>query len=248
MAPALSLERGSVDVWLATVPPGSASQLPRLADFLSWDEQQRLGRFALEAPRLQYLTTRAMLRETLSRYADVDPRSWAFSASAYGKPRIAAPSIDGEMHFNLSHCDGLVAIAVARLEDIGIDVEDVARPLDIDRLAPFVFADAECAALAAAPVGERRAHFFAYWTLKEAYVKARGMGLSLDVKGCAFELVEPHPLVTFNARCPDVPSRWRFWRYSVAPRFALALAAPADTREVRLRRIAPERRDAMAAR
>jgi 4'-phosphopantetheinyl transferase len=242
----LPLERGSVDVWLANIPPESACQLALLTDVLSWDERQRLGRFVLEAPRLQYLTARALLRKTLSKYADVNPRSWIFSVNAFGKPRIAAPVIDNELHFNLSHCDGLVAIAIARTEDVGIDVENVARGLDIDRLAPFVFADDESAALAGVPVGNRREHFFAYWTLKEAYVKARGMGLSLDLRGCAFKLVEPNPLVTFKARCPDVSSRWRFWRYSVAPRFALALAAPSDTREVRLRWIVLERQVAMA--
>lgn len=246
MTRTLSLEQGSVNIWLASFGTESASQLPQLIDVLSRDEQQKLGRFTLEAPRLQYLTARAMLRTTLSRYADVDPRSWIFAANAYGRPRIAAPAVDGNLHFNVSHCDGLVAIAVARTEDIGIDVENVTRRLDIDRLAPFVFADAECAALATVPAADRRDHFFAYWTLKEAYVKARGMGLSLDLKGCAFELADPHPLVTFNARCPDASSRWRFWRYSLVPRFALALAAPSDTREVRLHGIVPQRQAAMA--
>lgn len=232
----LALELGAVDIWLVGAEPHSTTELLYLRDLLSCDEQRRLEQFLVEAPRQQYLIARATLRMTLSKYSNVAPRAWRFATNRYGRPRIDAPLLTDQLYFNVSHCDGLIAIAVARTADIGIDVENVARRLDTDLLAPAVFTETECAALAAAPNEDRRKLFFALWTLKEAYIKARGMGLSIDLAGFEFKIAEPHPLVRFNFRCPDVSEKWRFWHYFLDSKFSLALAAPQSTREVRFRR------------
>lgn len=239
MAGLLALEPGAVDVWLVDPEPQSALELLYLRDLLSCDERRRLERFVVEAPRLRYLISRATLRTTLSQYSNVAPRAWRFATNRYGKPRIDAPFLGDQLYFNVSHCEGLIGIAVARTEDIGIDVENVGRRLDTGLLAPAVFTETERAALAAASDEHRRKLFFTFWTLKEAYIKARGMGLSIDLAGFEFKIAEPHPLVRFNFRCPDDSAKWRFWHYFLEPQFSLALAAPQSTRDVRLRRTVP---------
>lgn len=238
--PVLPLKSGSVDIWMARVLPDTAAHVREFQYLLSFDERQRLGKFVAEAPRMQYLTARAALRLTLSRYAHIAPQAWTFTANSYGKPRIAAPRLADPLHFNVSHCDGQVAIAVSRHHDIGVDVENVTRRLDIDQLAPAVLAQAECDALARAPETERQRLFFTFWTLKEAYVKARGMGLSLNLKGFAFETCRTHPHVSFNELCPDVASRWSFRSYAVGQNFALALAAPSSAANVQLHHFAAQ--------
>jgi 4'-phosphopantetheinyl transferase len=154
--------------------------------------------------------------------------------NAYGRPHVEAPASGRDLHFNLSHADGLVALAVAGEREIGVDVENVTRGLDLDRLAPYAFAAAEADAFAQAAETEKRSVFFAFWTLKEAYIKARGMGLSLGLDGFAFGIDAAEPAVAFSDKCPDDPARWRFWRFSPTPRHALALAASASVTEVRV--------------
>jgi 4'-phosphopantetheinyl transferase len=204
------------------------------------DDEERAvhARFLVEPPRRLYLAAHALVRLTLSRYAEVEPRAWRFARNAYGRPHVAGPMAGRGLHFNLSHTTGLVALAVAATEDVGIDVENTARTLDHDRLAPSVFAPAELAALRriADPVA-RRTRFFVLWTLKEAYIKARGMGLSLPLDGFSFDLDGPEPTIAFAASCPDDPARWRFRYDAPTPTHRLALAVPAATDEIRLFRV-----------
>jgi 4'-phosphopantetheinyl transferase len=129
-----------------------------------------------------------------------------------------------------------VALAVTKGLEIGVDVENVTRNLDVSQLAPSVFAPAEVAALKQTAELDRPDVFFSFWTLKEAYIKARGMGLSLKLDGFAFDLSGTHPRVSFNDRCPDDPSRWQFRRYLPTATHALAVAvsAPEDAVDVRL--------------
>jgi 4'-phosphopantetheinyl transferase len=185
---------------------------------------------------LQHLVARALLRTTLSRYVDVKPAHWQFDTNAYGRPHVAAPAFACDLRFNLSHTDGLVALAVAKGFEVGVDVENISRCLDVLELAPSVFAPAEVAALKQAAEPDRPGVFFTFWTLKEAYIKARGMGLSLKLDGFAFDLSGKYPRVSFNQRCPDDSSRWQFRRYLPTATHALAVAvsAPESTLDVRL--------------
>jgi 4'-phosphopantetheinyl transferase len=227
---------GQVDVWLAAPDQISADDLRSYERLMSADEHARWTRFVVPKPRLQHLVARALLRTTLSRYVDVAPRQWQFGTNAYGRPHVAAPTLACDLRFNISHTDGLVALAVTKGLEIGVDVENVTRSRDVSQLAPSVFAPAEVAALERTSELDRPDVFFAFWTLKEAYIKARGMGLSLKLDGFAFDLSGPHPRVSFNDRCPDDASRWQFRRYRPTATHALAVAvsAPEDVVDVRL--------------
>jgi 4'-phosphopantetheinyl transferase len=227
---ALRIETGVVDVRLTAMADVGAALKERYAALLDTDEQARWRRFRVDGARDQYLIGRALLRTTLSRHADVAPTAWRFETNAYGCPFVAAPVACRDLRFNLSHTDGLVACAVTRRGEVGIDVENTDREVDPLALAPTVFAPAEIADLAAMPAAGQRERFFSYWTLKESYIKARGMGLSLPLDGFWFDLGSGAPRIRFAATCPDRPGRWHFEQHQPTPHHKLALAVSTAAR------------------
>ena len=235
---ALRLEEGQVDIWLTSLYGAGGELQLAYQQLLSEPERARWKRFVARDAQLQYLVSRALVRSTLSRYAEVSEHAWEFETNQYGRPHVARPQAARNILFNLSNTTGLVVCAVAKDCEIGIDVENVMRVLDIDALAPAVFAPAELADVRQCPPGERRDRFFSYWTLKEAYIKGRGMGLSLPLDAFWFDLNGLFPRLNVTDRCPDRPERWRFHVCIPTPehRMAIAIAAPSGAEPfIRLR-------------
>lgn len=229
-----TLRPGCIDLWLIDPGAPTTEDEGRWLALLSPDERAKYERFVVQPARWLHLVARALLRTTLARYVRVAPEDWTFGVNAHGRPHVEGPPAGRGLHFNLSHTDGLVALAVADEREVGVDVEKITRRIEIDRLAPAVFAKPEQDTLAHAAEAEKCSVFFALWTLKEAYIKARGMGLSLGLDGFAFDLHRPEPSIAFTKRCPDDAGRWRFWRLAPTPAHRLALAAPATTQELRV--------------
>jgi 4'-phosphopantetheinyl transferase len=220
----LPLDEDGVDVWLTALGAGERDLLSSYVRLLSAAERERWQRFLVRGAADQYLTGRALLRTTLSRYAPVPEDAWVFETNAYGCPYVAEPAALRDLRFNLSHTEGLVACAVTRRGEVGVDVENTGRAIDPLALAPAVFAAPEVRDVAATAPEARRQRFFAFWTLKEAYIKARGMGISLALDGFWFELDGAAPRIHFSDRCPDREDRWHAWRWQPTPSHALALA------------------------
>lgn len=148
---------------------------------LSRDEQARAQRYKLAKDRILYQAAHHFLRTTLSRYAELAPIAWYYSHNPYGKPAVANPGYT-RLQFNLSHTRGLIGCAVSLDRAVGIDVES-ARPLsDLISLSRDVYVGPELDDVLAHSGDAQRARFYTYWTLKEAYIKARGMGLSLPLQ------------------------------------------------------------------
>jgi 4'-phosphopantetheinyl transferase len=147
------------------------------------------------------------------------PADWAFDTGVRGKPRVSG--VPGP-HFNISHCDGLVACAVSCAVDIGVDVECLERSAPLE-LAGRYFAVAECALLSAMREAERPLGFFRLWTLKEAYIKATGLGLSQTLGDFSIGF---DPLrVSFADPALGNSAAWQFRQTTVGPeRHVLALA------------------------
>jgi 4'-phosphopantetheinyl transferase len=186
-------------------------------------ERVRWQRFRFEKHRHQFLVSHALVRVTLSRYAPVPPAAWRFVMNAYGRPEIVgAPSW---LRFNLSHTDGMAICAVALDTEVGADVEDSERSGQTVEIAESFFAPSEVAALRALPAERQRERFFDYWTLKEAYIKARGAGLSLPLDQFAFHL-EPgrSPRISFDPRMVDDPESWLFVQLRFSERHPAAVA------------------------
>jgi 4'-phosphopantetheinyl transferase len=221
----LSLGSTDVDLWYALTSAAADSELlGRYRELLPEDERASERRFALEKDRQRWLIARALLRTVLSCYAERDPRRWVFVRSALGKPRLAEP-VDVPLSFNLSHTGGMVACAVASGHELGVDAEDTTRRLDYLALARRFFAPAEVAAIEGAAPAEQPAAFYRFWTLKEAYLKARGLGLSAPLGGFAFTLCgDRPPAVFFTNEDEDDPAAWQFAQIRLHEKYQLALA------------------------
>ena len=208
---------------------------PRLLALLPAEEQARAERFHFRRDWESYTAAHALLRGTLSLLAAeaglrVAPAEWRFSIGDHGKPEPVLPAGSPPFRVNLSHTRGLAAVAVALDREIGVDVEWLDRTnLTVD-LADRFFAPAECAQLAGLDAEAEKDALFAFWTLKEAYIKAVGMGLALPLGAFAYTL---DPLsIAFDERIQDDPQRWFFRRLRPTQGHVLGLA---------LRHEAPER-------
>jgi 4'-phosphopantetheinyl transferase len=224
-APPLTLRHDEVHLWV--VEPERVTD-PRLLKaylaLLDEREQERRQRFRFEKHQHQFLVSHALVRVTLSRYAQVPPQTWRFSTNTYGRPALTGEALPG-LRFNLSHTDGMAVCAVALDTDVGADVEYSGRQGQTVELADSFFAPSEVAALRALPPERQRERFFEYWTLKESYIKARGMGLSLPLDQFAFHL-EPGqpPRISFDPRLVDEPASWRFVQLQLSQGHPAAVA------------------------
>jgi 4'-phosphopantetheinyl transferase len=225
------------------VDPANPEALARADGYralLSTDEHERMARFVFERDRRQFLLTRALVRTTLSRYASLAPADWRFMANVHGRPEILdRPAGVPDLRFNLSHTDGLIACAVTIGREVGVDVEHIGRRLTHDVAGRF-FAPREVRDLHALPTDEQARVFFDYWTLKEAYIKARGFGLALPLADFAFVLGDS-PRITFEPSLKDDPATWQFAQAWPTPHHRLGLAVRRDGADlpVRIRVVVP---------
>lgn len=203
--PLLPLAAGQVELWILREEDAARASLQqRLHRLLAPDEQQRETQLRLPADRLRFIAGRALLRWALSRYVARAPQDWRFVANTYGRPELA--EADGEMlSFNLSHTAGMIVCAVARDVQVGADVEDTLRPIAALTLASRFFTPAETRALQWAPAHQQQTRFYAYWTLKEAIVKAHGFGLALSLQSYEFTLPDHEGVaVGFQVRTAEM--------------------------------------------
>ncbi|QYF92981.1 4'-phosphopantetheinyl transferase superfamily protein [Massilia sp. PAMC28688] len=217
-----------IDLWLTWYDDAHSPSLQAaMRLLLNEAERAQEVRFHFADDRLRYLVTRAMVRTVLSRYAAVAPAAWEFVANAYGRPELAAHHGAAALRFNISHTRGLIVLAVSTGRELGVDVEYLAARSVAAGIAEHFFSPREVAALAALPAAQQQSRFFEYWTFKEAYIKARGMGLSLPLDRFGFDLSRPGAVQPFfDQGCDDgEPQRWCFWQAQPAPGYLLALCA-----------------------
>lgn len=219
----------TVDLWY-TVPEtiAEAALLERYAGLLSAEERQRHARFAFARDRHRFLVSRALLRSVLSHYAPVEPGAWAFRAGTFGKPELAEPAA-GLLAFNLSHTEGLALCAVARAGQLGVDAEHIDPRRARLELARRYFAPAETALLEAASPECRAELFFRLWTLKEAFLKARGTGLATGLDSFAIELSDTQrPQVRLCGplalQAAEAPACWQFAEIRLAGQHQVGVA------------------------
>jgi 4'-phosphopantetheinyl transferase len=222
----LPLTADEVHIWYAYCDQvAEAGLLRHYETLLSADESLRHRRFLFAEHRHQFLISHTLLRKALSHYVDVAPAAWVFAANAHGKPEIAGPTGMLPLCFNLSHTRGLAVVAVTLSSEIGVDVENVqCREVGLE-LAERYFAADEVACLRRLQGAERKSLFFEYWTLKEAYLKARGLGLSLPLDAFAYSLTEGRPpQVSFSPPIVDDRADWQFVQLVLPPCYKVAVA------------------------
>jgi 4'-phosphopantetheinyl transferase len=224
MIPELPTAGEQVHVWL--VDPTNITDpalLDRYHALLTREEHTKWQRYRFDKDKHQHLVTRALIRDTLSRYEpQVAPADWRFESNQHGKPAIANP-LAQPLFFNLSHTQNLAALAVTRLAAVGVDVEKIKPVEQVRGLAERCFADSEIQYVFSGEKSALMWRFFKLWTLKEAYIKARGCGLSLSLQSVVFA-PQAHPLEVDFDPSHDHPSEWSFRNWEVGSDHLLSLA------------------------
>jgi 4'-phosphopantetheinyl transferase len=219
------LLENQVDVWWARLTDEWDSRLfHSYRQLLTPEETERYGRFVFENDQRQFLVTRALERDVLSRYLGVEPAALGFTRNEYGKPALAEPS-GCPITYSLSHTQGLSVCAVAFKQMIGVDVESFQRTPSHQDIAKRFFAASENAFLHNVDEARKCTEFLKLWTLKEAFIKARGLGLSIPLNSFEIKMYPDRPpSVSFSDGIHGHEADWRFLQIRVERAFHTAIA------------------------
>jgi 4'-phosphopantetheinyl transferase len=211
-----------VRVWtMATAGLDEAAVAPWMAQFDA-SERARAARFVFAPGRIAFVAAHALARAALAGAGGASPAAFGFAAGAYGKPQARLGGRAVNLAFNLSHTDGMVGVALARQADLplGFDLEPLCRhaPLEVARLC---FTAVEMAWLESLPPADRAEGFFRLWTLKEAFIKATGKGLSQDLFSFWFKVFPP--VIEFGPGLDERREDWTFEQRLLPGGFLAAL-------------------------
>jgi 4'-phosphopantetheinyl transferase len=220
----LVLEPREVHIWRASLNPSTAHlQLPYYS--LAADELSRAERFYFDRDRWHYVIARAVLRAILSRYLEIAPDQLRFSYGPHGKPALSLEPSQNQINFNVAHSHGLALYAITRGRRIGVDLEYIRHDIASEEIAEHFFSQQEVAMLRALPVAQRQEAFFACWTRKEAYVKARGEGLLLPLNQFDVSVTPGAPALLLSTRDdPLEAARWSLRELSIGPDYQATVA------------------------
>jgi 4'-phosphopantetheinyl transferase len=219
LAPARSGDRmfdirqSDVHLWWLETQSLSEDVIASTDEILSPDERIRRDRFRFPSDRRDFALAHDLLRRSLSIYIatfkSVSPSDWRFKADAFGKPTIDSddPNLS-RLSFSLTHTRGLVACGVTLDAPLGVDVERANQSFDIMEIARAHYSATEAASIEALSPDRRRTRFTELWTLKEAYLKAIGTGLSGSLSSAAFAFEQPNTIL-FEIEGVRQPN-WRF--------------------------------------
>ncbi len=150
---------------------------------------------------------------------------WSFEDGVHGKPFLTPGQ--SALEFNLAHTNGLVACVLTHGGAVGVDVESLDRAVNGDDIARRYFSAPEILGLQELAGVERATRFIELWTLKEAYLKAIGAGLSNPLNDFGFELTGSSALV-FNAPAGVARADWQFALFAPSAAHRMAVAVRSD--------------------
>ena len=212
---AVSQLKSQVDIWhCCTRGMVFEDEEKRYGHHLTETEKERAKQFLFDKDRLNCLFSRVLLRFALSwYYPDVDAKSWRIATDVNGKPYLDAATAGHVIEFNISHSGEIVVCAITRAGFVGIDIETAKYMNDLEGFAKRFLAPEEFFAVNRKVLSQRDRFFFRLWTLKEAYLKAIGLGLSIPLDSFCFDcdsldLVQIKLLYGTNLVCD-----WQFWQY-----------------------------------
>ncbi len=223
--PELSLPARTVHVWRADLGSEAAS-LRCLEQNLSTDERNRASRFRFARDRDRFVGARGLLREILALYLNATPARLSFGYGAHGKPFLAGKE-HGALRFNVSHSFDVMLLAIAHMREVGVDVEGVRNNgFAMEEIHETVLSEPEKQALARFGGEAKRTTFLRFWSLKEAYIKADGRGVSLPLERIDVSAPEGRVAVLDQATgewrtCP----RWELRTLAPVSGYVAALAA-----------------------
>lgn len=218
------LVENEVHVWRASLE-APLSTVYGLQSILSEEEVRRAMQFRFEKDRRHWIVAHGILRRLLGQYLYIDPHEVRFMTNAYGKPFTVYPPHGSRLQFNLSHSADLALFAVAYDRHVGVDIEYMRADVDCEALAQYHFSANECAALSTLPAAARQEAFFHCWSRKEAYIKARGEGLSIPLGEFDVSLAPGEPAALLESReNPQATAQWSLRALAPGGRYAGAVA------------------------
>ncbi|MFN3649590.1 MAG: 4'-phosphopantetheinyl transferase family protein [Armatimonadota bacterium] len=219
------LQPGELHLWATAIPEELDPETrERLLPLLNEEERAPYERLRLARDRDLHLAAHAHLRQVLSQYADDPPEAWRFTRNRYDRPFVENPSLRGRLYFSLTHTAGLAVTLVSTIEEAGVDSECLGRKVGIHRVARGVFAPSEYADLLALAEEAQRERFLQLWTLKEAYIKARGMGMALPLQRFAYRFEGGAVALEVDPEIDPNPAPWRAATFQLGPEHQVALA------------------------
>lgn len=220
-----SLAADDLHIWRIALDRDE-TEVAGLEGLLTREEIERAARFRFEKDRRRYLSAHTMLRKLLSAYLPGGAAPIEFQFGPEGKPAIPG----SPLRFNLSHSGELALAAFTLNRDVGVDIERIREGVNDEGIARRFFSQSESSALSALPEGERDHAFFRIWTRKEAYVKARGGGLSIPLDSFDVSLDSGKAELL---RAPDL-GRWEMFHLEPNPGYCAAAVAERGIETVRI--------------
>lgn len=212
-----------IRIWRVFLDRGPVNNL-KLQELLSPDELDRARRFHFERDQRRFTLAKRALRMILGGYLKSDPKTIVFHYGPQGKPRLANET--SGIQFNVSHSEELAVIAVARERELGVDVEHLRSSEWAEENPEGFFSAREVAMFRSLPRDQAQAAFFTCWTRKEAYIKARGCGLSIPLEDFDVSLEPEKPAALLHVKNdPDEPNRWGMAELRPAPGYIGAIVA-----------------------
>lgn len=203
----ISVTQNQLHIWIADL---ASQHYDSVREYLSPSEQARADRFHFQKDRDSYEKARGILRFLLGNYLDVSPANIQISTTKLGKPYVSELLNGQTLSFNLSHSYGVAVYAFALDHPVGIDVETL-RPIpDLDQLAARFFTENERKSLQSIEPSARTKAFLQYWTRKEAYLKAIGLGLSISPEEVDVSSL-PVPSLQLTTFHPQIKNDQNLW-------------------------------------
>lgn len=232
-----TLFRRGVDIWYAftTIMLAEATRDTWLS-YLSHDERARYDRFKFARSRNEFLLAHVLARVMLSRVTGISARRLVFASDKNGKPTLVNLTGSERIGFNLTHSNGLVALAIATTDLVGIDVESTDRKGSIDPVIAAL-SKQEATNIQYLQGPDRQRSAIAHWSVREAFSKAIGLGLALPKEHVSFEFGKDGSprLVYLDERYGD-PAEWHFFHAWVTDQHVLTGAVVAkNVRNLRWR-------------
>ena len=221
------IAQGEVRIWYARTDDAwrDIERRARVVACLTPAEAVRHARFRHDIDRDMFLLGRAMARTLVGRALGVPPWAWAWAEGPHGRPEVSGHA--SHVSFNIAHSAGMVVCALSRDAAVGVDIEHRDRPPTDPRIVRRFCSPMEIADIERQGLDGWRDQFLRYWTLKEAYLKARGLGIGVPLADVSFTLGD-RVRVDFLDSLAGTDTNWAFALVEPDHGHFVAVATPAS--------------------
>ena len=225
----LALGANDVHVWRVSLNQPVAI-VTQFRQHLSGDELARAERFHFDIDRRRFIVARGCLREILARYLGIAPAIIQFTYGDYGKPGLANVTLPpSQLKFNLAHSGELAVYAFTLIGEVGVDLERIRPDFDGAEVARRFFSPSEVAKLDQFSAAARQQAFFRCWTRKEAFIKAKGLGLSIALDQFDVTLAADEQAALLRTRWDESEAaRWSLQEIDIGSDYVAAVAIGAE--------------------